>query len=537
MIICPHCARDNEDHYKFCLGCGTELSKLAGAPPPPARPSVVVARAVPMPTGGVRSPQPVATALPVAAPLPVATALPVATPLPVATALPVAPARVVVGFDDAQPFDPTVDSVPGAEPPAFDVPPLSPPAFEVSVMEAPAFDTPEAGVAALAEPAGISIASPLVVPTTPGLPPASREPPPPAEAPMGRKPSEPPGVPLDPPTVPPAGRAFEDPFAEVVPRVIQVSPEAADEPPTDGPQREEPPTDQAQGVDLEDIPLPTRPPLGRAEATVVGEEPGFDLHPSLVSVVREAASRRCPACKSAVPEGFKFCGVCGSRYEPAAISTSPVLRARLVLIHPDGREGDAFDLPAGECVVGRDVGPTVFAEDPFLSPRHATFSSGPGRLSVRDEGSLNGVFLRLRDEIELMHRDLFRVGQQLLRFEDMRHVRPVVQPANDGTLVFGSPARGTWGRLAALVSVETVAHVWTLVGPQVSIGRERGDIKFPQDGFVSGAHCIVSTRQGRFFLSDQGSTNGTYLRVKGEQTLNEGDLLLLGQQLFRVVIG
>ena len=54
---------------------------------------------------------------------------------------------------------------------------------------------------------------------------------------------------------------------------------------------------------------------------------------------------------------------------------------------------------------------------------------------------------------------------------------------------------------------------------------------------MSGAHCIVSTRQGRFFLSDQGSTNGTYLRVKGEQTLNEGDLLLLGQQLFRVVIG
>ena len=29
MIICPNCSRENEDHYKFCLGCGTELSKAA----------------------------------------------------------------------------------------------------------------------------------------------------------------------------------------------------------------------------------------------------------------------------------------------------------------------------------------------------------------------------------------------------------------------------------------------------------------------------------------------------------------------------
>ena len=36
MIICPNCSRENEDHYKFCLGCGTELSKAAAAKPKPA---------------------------------------------------------------------------------------------------------------------------------------------------------------------------------------------------------------------------------------------------------------------------------------------------------------------------------------------------------------------------------------------------------------------------------------------------------------------------------------------------------------------
>ena len=37
MIVCPNCSRENEDHYKFCLGCGTELTgddkpKGLGAP-------------------------------------------------------------------------------------------------------------------------------------------------------------------------------------------------------------------------------------------------------------------------------------------------------------------------------------------------------------------------------------------------------------------------------------------------------------------------------------------------------------------------
>ena len=42
------------------------------------------------------------------------------------------------------------------------------------------------------------------------------------------------------------------------------------------------------------------------------------------------------------------------------------------------------------------------------------------------------------------------------------------------------------------------------------------------------------TRDGRFFLQDTGSTNGTYLRVKAEAILSQGDLVLLGQQLFRI---
>ncbi|MEI8257155.1 MAG: zinc-ribbon domain-containing protein, partial [Deltaproteobacteria bacterium] len=27
MISCPKCGKENQDHYKFCLGCGNELPR------------------------------------------------------------------------------------------------------------------------------------------------------------------------------------------------------------------------------------------------------------------------------------------------------------------------------------------------------------------------------------------------------------------------------------------------------------------------------------------------------------------------------
>ena len=38
MISCPKCGKENQDHYKFCLGCGSELARPAAAPTPAAGP-------------------------------------------------------------------------------------------------------------------------------------------------------------------------------------------------------------------------------------------------------------------------------------------------------------------------------------------------------------------------------------------------------------------------------------------------------------------------------------------------------------------
>jgi len=247
--------------------------------------------------------------------------------------------------------------------------------------------------------------------------------------------------------------------------------------------------------------------------------------------------RSCQSCDADLPEGFNFCGSCGTRYTepqlPHPISSIPSPLAKLILIHPDGSDGEALPL-SRELSLGRELGPHLFTEDPFLSPRHATFYFQKRQLYIRDEHSLNGVFLRIRAEVEIFHGDIFRIGQQLLKFENLAQLRPVVSGQEDGTTVMGSPLRGAWGRLGSLIAVDTVASIWVLRKAEEFIGRERGDIIFSEDGFISGSHCRLSQHQGRFFLKDLGSTNGSYLKIKGDGLLKHGDQLLLGQQLFRV---
>lgn len=66
------------------------------------------------------------------------------------------------------------------------------------------------------------------------------------------------------------------------------------------------------------------------------------------------------------------------------------------------------------------------------------------------------------------------------------------------------------------------------------MGRERGDILFPHDGYVSGSHAVIARANNRYFLNDLGSSNGTYVRIKGPVRLAHSDLVLAGQELFRV---
>jgi pSer/pThr/pTyr-binding forkhead associated (FHA) protein len=71
----------------------------------------------------------------------------------------------------------------------------------------------------------------------------------------------------------------------------------------------------------------------------------------------------------------------------------------------------------------------------------------------------------------------------------------------------------------------------------VTVGRDGCDMNFPNDPYMSGRHAKVEiTPAGKFVLSDMGSKNGTYVRIRGERELAHGDYVFMGRELLRVDI-
>lgn len=263
------------------------------------------------------------------------------------------------------------------------------------------------------------------------------------------------------------------------------------------------------------------------------------------------ATAPCTNCGAQVPENFRFCHVCGhdlhaapaatngaahapeERVSPPAVAPDAdpgVVRARLILIQPDGSEGEVFPLGDGASLIGRSTG-GVFANDAYLSPEHAEFRFEDDQLVVKDMESLNGIYVRIEPDVpvELFDGSVFRVGQEILRFEAPRFPEPVA----DGTQHMGSPHQGFLGRVCLVVGRETTANCYPVPPHGIHLGRERGDVVFPDDGYVSGLHCRIHAEVGHVFLTDVGSSNGTFVRVLNESFVPSGTFVLMGQQLFR----
>lgn len=258
-----------------------------------------------------------------------------------------------------------------------------------------------------------------------------------------------------------------------------------------------------------------------------------------------SASLSCPQCgHTNVPHNL-FCGSCGFRLTGApaikpAISSSPepiggagAGTVVLTALRADGTEAGTFALPGTTVTVGRETG-AIFAGDSYLSPRHATFKQQGQRVTVKDEASLNGVYKKLiRDvPVELRPHDMFRIGQEIIKFEPLQ----IAAPSPDGVERLGSPAKGYVGRITLVIGREVTGNAFPVPETGIHLGRERGDVLFPEDGYVSGLHCRLSWEGGRLFLTDLGSSNGSFMRLHEESEVKSGDVLLMGQQLFRVAV-
>ncbi len=256
----------------------------------------------------------------------------------------------------------------------------------------------------------------------------------------------------------------------------------------------------------------------------------------------------CPQCAADNPPENRFCAACGFQLRaaveaPSSIGTMSQGRPipltqralELALLHGDGTVADAIALTASGTRVGRDRG-AIFSGDTFLSTRHCTISIGSGAASgvvhVRDDDSLNGVYLKLAAQRPhlLAPYQVFRIGQEIIRFEPLE----TQAPDEHGVELLGGPIAGYVGRIVLLLGRTSTGMAVPVPEAGLHIGRERGQVVFPEDGYISGTHCRLSSDQGRVYLTDLGSSNGTFVRIREQLELSVGDTLLLGQQLYRI---
>ncbi len=280
--------------------------------------------------------------------------------------------------------------------------------------------------------------------------------------------------------------------------------------------------------------------------------------------------RMCNRCRGSSDSSAQFCKYCGSSLTdaqpapaprpaeaapvpapappapPALASAASTARGRLVVVAKDGGEGPSYPLH-DQVDIGRTEGHIAVADDKYLSVRHGRITRRNGQLFLRDLGSVNGIYLRLAQApqngskptecvVPLRDQDLFLVGQQVIRFEIVRDAEEGFGPAVEhDTLLFGTPTAPRYARLCQRTIEGVTRDVYNLAKRETVLGRESGDIVFTEDPFLSRRHAAVRVLSaGAFALVDLGSSNGTFIQIRAEVPLKNGDQFRIGQQLFRV---
>jgi pSer/pThr/pTyr-binding forkhead associated (FHA) protein len=274
------------------------------------------------------------------------------------------------------------------------------------------------------------------------------------------------------------------------------------------------------------------------------------------------AGTRCTKCGTNVPPNFKFCQICGTRVvvsqdfevqtrvgprqgtpnpdaKPGRSTlffggTQQTARAKLTLIRGDGDDGVSFTLAGTDHLAGRGECPISFPDDPYLSPIHCNFRYANNQLVVLDEGSLNGVFVRITGTVRVEPGSTILIGEQVLSVSNPRQFEDV--PDNEGTYYSASMLRPATLEIVQHMRGGSTGWVYRPDNETVTLGREGNDINFPDDPFISGRHAQLQLANGVLSVTDLGSRNGTFVRVTGEHVLKHGDYVFMGQQLLRVEI-
>ena len=138
----------------------------------------------------------------------------------------------------------------------------------------------------------------------------------------------------------------------------------------------------------------------------------------------------------------------------------------------------------------------------------------------------------------LLYLFLARVVRAVYR--ELSPDRPVAASSNGSRFGRGRGRRGDQSaRPYKLKMIDPATAQIFPLGEEVTIGRAPGcSVPLADDTYVSQLHARIYIRDGKPFVEDLGSTNGTFLnrdRLSKTMPLRRGDKLQIGQTVLEIV--
>ena len=292
--------------------------------------------------------------------------------------------------------------------------------------------------------------------------------------------------------------------------------------------------------------------------------------PQQANVTQYAANVECPVCHTPNPPSEKYCMDCGFLLTSAPAADIPEVVSYSKLVSADGTQ--EFALKSGENLIGRE-GADVLLTHNSISRKHAKITIADGKSYIEDLGSTNGTYvngnrINQGEKPELVDGCELVFGSSTFKY-DAPEAAPIeqteqeIQPevttriepesvasdydlpespetqAADETPPEEAPkAPVIAGRLVS----KDGAFSFDISNGVNTIGRRAGanDIVL-SDPYCSGQHAELAVKDGKFVLTDVGSTNGTLVNgVKLEHNIPRevlpDDEITLGRSIFKIEV-
>ena len=256
----------------------------------------------------------------------------------------------------------------------------------------------------------------------------------------------------------------------------------------------------------------------------------------------------CPQCGHINAPTNLFCGSCGFRLggarapAPAAPAAAPrraaAARRHVVLtaLRADGTEAGTYHAPRRQ---RSPSAATPAASSPATATsRRATRPSrqrGRARSSSRTRRSLNGVYKKLARDVP--GRAPARTTSSASGRRSSTSSRSRRSPRRPTASSASAPGEGLHRPHRARHRPRRDGQRLPDPGDAASTSvASAATCSSPKTATSPASTAASRGRAAQLFLTDLGSSNGTFIRLREETEVTNGDVLLMGQQLFRVAM-